>query len=65
MGVELANPFLKYHTLKPDLKAHTALTEFNGTLSKSSANSFTYMLVLAVDVSQSAANPTISNPVES
>lgn len=25
----------------------------------------TYMLVLAVDVSQSAANPTISNPVDS
>ena len=25
----------------------------------------TYMLVFAVDVSQSAANPTISSPVES
>jgi hypothetical protein len=25
----------------------------------------TYILVFAVDVSQSAANPTISNPVES
>lgn len=47
-------------------RAHTALQiEFIVVICPIMMRPHTHMLVLAVDVSQSAARPTISNPVES